>query len=419
MKRRKFVRLVSGALVLTISLTCDAQEKFQDKYQDQADTSDPAAFSAFQKGWAYLLRRTPEDAVEAMSLFRHAIERDPDYGRAYAALAQIYWDNSRDARFNKLTGEIQMASSIYANDTTAWELLQKAGDEPLSQAQALTARMLQRQRRYDEAMRAARQAVALGPNDPTAYDALIENLIYAGELKEAVRLIEKSIEFDPERPGEKLYLKAMAFYLDGRLMEALAAVESARTHNPKQIRYAAIHAATLAELGRVKEAKGAFEEYREGLINFDRLNWMTFYWPFEDAKNVERLTNGLLKAGLVDSTHHYYTVSPQNRLRSDQIKDLIANKVMIGADYGPAGSWEEFQVTRDQNAQVVNQDILTYFREGKTRVVNNLLCDPWYAYGDYCVAIYRNPDGTSERKNEYVFFTLDGIFTFSVFDSAG
>ena len=417
MKRSRLVRLVPRALVLTFSFACVAQENVWDKYQDQAETHELAAYNAFQKGWAHLLRRTPEDAVEAIAFFRRAIELDPDYSRAYAALAQIYWDNTRDAKFNKLTGEIQMASSIYANDTTAWELLQKAGDKPLSQAHALTARMLQRQRRFDEAMREARQAVALGPKDPTAYDALIENLIYAGELEEAIRLIDESIGLDPGLPGEKLYLKAMAYYMDGRLTESLSIIERARTHNPKQIRYASIHAATLAELGQAEKAKAVFEEYRSGLINFDRLKWTMFYWPFEDVKNAERLAKGLLKAGLIDSTHDYYTVSPQNRLRSDQIKALLANKIMIGADYGPAGSWEEFQVTRDQNAQIVNQDILTYFREGKTRVKNNLLCDPWYAFGDFCVAIYRNLDGTPEQKNEYVFFTLDGIFTFSVFDS--
>jgi tetratricopeptide (TPR) repeat protein len=388
-------------------------------YRDPVETQEPAAHNAFQKGWAHLLRRTPEDAVEAIAFFRKAIELDPDYSRAYAALAQIYWDNSRDAEFNKLTGEIQMASSVYANDTTAWELLQKAGDKPLSQAQALSARMLQRQRRYDEAMRKARQAVALGPSDPTAYDALIESLIYSGEFEEAIRLADESIGFAPDPPGEKLYLKAMAYYVNGSLTEALSTIERARTHNPKQIRYAAIHAAALAELGRAKDAKAAFEEYRLGLINFDRLNWTTFYWPFEDVKYAERLSKGLIKAGLVDSTHHYYAVSPENRLRSDEINALVANKIMIGADYGPAGSWEEFQVRRDEHAQIIDQDILTYFREGKTRVENNLLCDPWYAFGDFCVAIYRNADGSPEQRNEYVFFTFDGIFTFSVFDSAG
>lgn len=418
MKHCRLVQLVPGALVLALSFAGVAQENVSGEYQGQAETHELAAHNAFQQGWTHLLRRTPEDAVEAIEFFRQAIELDPEYSRAYAALAQIYWDNSRDAKFNKLTGEIQMASSVYANDTTAWELLQKAGDKALSQTQTLSARMLQRQRRYDEAMRKARRAVALGPDDPAAYDALIESLIYSGKFEEAIRLIDESIVLEPDQPGEKLYLKAMTHYMDGHLTEALSTIESARTYNPKQFRYALIHAAALADLGQVEEAEAAFEEYRSGLINFDRSNWTTFYWPFEDVKNAERLNKSLLKAGLVDSTHHYYAVSLENRLRSDQIIALLANKTMIGADYGPAGSWEEFQVTRDQNVQIIDQDILTYFREGKTRVENNLLCDPWYAFGDFCVAIFRNPDGTPEQRNEYIFFTLDGIFTFSVFDSA-
>ena len=173
MKRLKLIRLLPGALVITVSLACVAQENVWNKYQDQVETHELAAYNAFQKGCAHLLRRTPEDAVEAIAFFRRAIELDPNYSRAYAALAQAYWDNSRDAQFNKLTGEIQMASSVYANDTMAWEFLQKAGKQPLSQAYALKARMLQRQRRFDEAMRDARKAVAFGPNDPTAYDAQI------------------------------------------------------------------------------------------------------------------------------------------------------------------------------------------------------------------------------------------------------
>ena len=418
MKHRKIIRLVPGTLVLTFSLACVAQDNVGNKYQDEAKTHEIAAYDTFLKGWEHFLRKTPEDAVDAIAFFEQAIELDPHYSRAYAALAQIYWSNSRDAKFNELTGEIQMASSIYANDITAWEFLQKAGDKPSSQSHALAARMLQRQRRFDEAMREAKLAVALGPSDPTAHEALIEVLIYADEPEEAIRFIDESIGLDPSLPGEKCFLKGFAYYTMGRLEEALATIKRARTHNPKQTRYAAIQAATLAELGRVEEAKLAFEEYRLGVINFVRLNWTMFYWPFKDLKSAERLAESLLEAGAVDSAHHYYPVSPQNRLRSDQIKILLANKTMIGADYGPTGSWEEFQVTRDQNAQIVSQDILTYFREGKTWIHNDLLCDPWYAFGDYCIAVYRNPNGTPEQKDEYVFFTLNGIFTFSVFDSA-
>ncbi|MFQ5936466.1 MAG: hypothetical protein ACE5LB_08670, partial [Acidiferrobacterales bacterium] len=305
------------------------------------------------------------------------------------------------------------------NGVTAWEFLQKAGDKPLSQSHALAARMLQRQRRFDEATQEARQAVALGPSDPTAYDALIENLIYAGEAEEALRLIDETIRLDPSLPGEKLFLKGLAYYTMGRLEEARSSIERARTHNPKQTRYAAIQAATLAELGRAEEAKVAFEEYRSGVTIFATLNWTMFYWPFEDLRSAKRLAKGLLKAGIQDSMRHYYAVSPQNRLRGDQIRALLANKTMTGADRSPYGAEDEFEVTRDQNAQVVSQDWVTYFREGttNTRVKNDLLCDPWQALGDYCVAIYRNPDGTPEQKDEYIFFTLFGVFTFSVFDS--
>ncbi len=82
--------------------------------------------------------------------------------------------------------------------------------------------MLQRQRRFDEAMQEARQAVALEPNNPTAYDALIENLIYAGEAEEALRLVDESIRLDPNLPSEKLFLKGMAYYTLGRLSEGFS-----------------------------------------------------------------------------------------------------------------------------------------------------------------------------------------------------
>lgn len=411
-------RLLPAVLVVTAALACGADDNVREQNHYQSETRNSAAYNAFLAGWQLLLKRTPEDAVKAIAQFRKAIEIDPGYRRAYAAMAQVYWDNSRDTKFNKLTGEIQMASSVYANDITAWELLQNVGDAPLSPAHALKARMLQRQRRFDEAMREARQAVVLGPDDPTAYDALIENLIYAGELEEAMRLIDESMKHDPPLLAEKLYLKSLAYFVNGSLTSALSAIEQARANNPNQIRYASIHAATLAELGRAEKAKAVFEEYRSGLINFDTLNWTIFYWPFQDTENAERLLASLRKAGLIGSINHYYKISLQNRLQSHQIKSLLANKIMIGADYGPTGSWEEFRVTRDRNAQIVDQDILTYFREGETRIANDLLCDPWYAFGDFCVALYRNPDGTSEQRDEYIFFTLNGIFRFSVFDRA-
>jgi TolB-like protein/class 3 adenylate cyclase len=153
------------------------------------DTSNVAAYDAFLKGWAHLLKKTSEDAVKAIAFFEQALELDPNYSGAYAALAQTYSDYSSDKKFNAIVDPpmgSSYAPSGYMTYLNAWKFLQKARSKPSSQTHALTARMLQRQRRFDEAMQEAKQAVELGPNNPTAYDALIENLIYAGEAEEAL-----------------------------------------------------------------------------------------------------------------------------------------------------------------------------------------------------------------------------------------
>lgn len=385
------------------------------------DTNNIAAYDTFLKGRLHLLRKTPEDAVKAIAFFKQALELDSHYSRANAALAQIYWEYSNDQKFNTLLNPEagSWGPSGYVAYLEAWEFLQIARSEPSAQAHALTAGMLQRQRRFDEAMEEARQAVALGPNDPAAYDALIEQLIYAGEAEEAIRLIDESIGLDPNLPGEKLFLKGMAHYAQGRLEEANSAINRARVHNPKQFRYAAIQAAALAGLGRVEEAEGALEDYLSGWVTYSALNWAMFYWPFQRLETLERLANGLIKAGMTAPLERYYRVAPQNRLTVDEIKSLLSNKTMIGGDqsyFGIGGS--ELEVTRNEDAQIVSQGYMNYFSDGgKTRVEDDLLCDAWRELGDYCVAIYRNPDGSKEKKDEYIFFTLTGLFTFSVFDT--
>ena len=397
------------------------------------DTTNVAAYDAFLTGWAHLLRKTPQDAVTAIAFFEQALELDPNYSGAYAALAQTYWDYSSDKKFNSIVDPEIGASFPPSGHNTyiyAWQFLQKARSKPSSQAHTLTARMLQRQRRFDEAMEEARQAVALGPNNPIAYDALIENLIYAGEVEEALRLIDESIRLDPNSPGEKLFLKGMAYYTLGRFEEAVSIIDRARSHNPIQTRYAVIQAAALAELSRTAEAVVALEQAERYVGSTDAdLNWAMFYWPFQRLETIERLANSFIKAGLATPLKRYYAVAEQDRLTGEQIDSLLSNKVMIGANRGYFGIIDqiifgivdnEFEVTRGQNAQIVRQGNLNYFRtRGKTRVENDLLCDHWLDYlGNYCVAIYRNPDGNPDARDEYIFFTLMSTFSFSVFDSA-
>jgi hypothetical protein len=382
------------------------------------DTRNLAAYDAFLKGWDRLRRKTPMDAVAAVGFFEQALILDPDYSRANAALAQTYWDNAANVEFNRLMNFLDADSvSGSVGDAISWNHLQKVRGRPSSQYHVLNAHMLQRQRRFDEAMHEARRAVAAGPSDPSAYDALIEMLIYSGQVQEALELADSSIRLDPGRPGEKLFLQGMARYVAGDLEEAVTLLDRARAHNSTQYRYSVVQAASLAELDRIEEAARSLEHYRSGLVGYTNVAWTSLQWPFVDPLVARRFSDALVKAGLSASPDEIHTVALTDRLSDGEVKTLVAGKTMIGIDRGPMGLEDEFEVTRDDDAQIIGQGFLTYFTEGKSRIENNLLCDTWWEFGDYCVAIYRNPGGTREARNEFVYFTLTGAFTFSVFDS--
>ena len=421
----KVIRRIVSAL--EVKLTSQEQAATAGRGTENAD-----AYDAFLKGWSHLLKKTAVDAIEAIAFFEQALELDPDYYDADAALAQTYWDYSSNEKFNIVVDPPLGASfppSGYTTYLNAWKYLQKASVKPSSQVHTLASRMLQRQRRFDEAMEEAKQAVALGPNNPTAYDTLIENLIYAGEAEQALILIDESIGFDPNLPGEKLFLKGMSYYTQGRLEEAVSVIDKARGHNPNQTRYAAIQAGALAELGRLREAEVALESYLSEWTDSADLNWAMFHWPFQRMDTIERLADSFIKAGMRLPQRRYYLATKQNRLTTEQIRSLLSGKTMIGTNRGYFGIVDRsfagitenaFAVTRDQNAQIVRQGDLNYFRTaGKTRIGDELLCDHWPDFlGEYCVAIYRNPLGSADAKDEYLFFTLMSTFSFAVFDSA-
>lgn len=53
-------------------------------------TEDPAAYQLYLKGVYYTNRGTKEGAQRGIELFRQAIEKDPNYARAYAGLADAW-----------------------------------------------------------------------------------------------------------------------------------------------------------------------------------------------------------------------------------------------------------------------------------------------------------------------------------------
>ena len=88
---------------LAVKLTGSEKEMVAEKGTDNVE-----AYDAFLRGWVHYLRETPDDLAKAVQSFKKAIELDPNYGRAYAALALAYCMGSWCSRSGQRTGGLEL-----------------------------------------------------------------------------------------------------------------------------------------------------------------------------------------------------------------------------------------------------------------------------------------------------------------------
>jgi TolB-like protein/class 3 adenylate cyclase len=163
------------------------------------ETDNIAAYDAFLQGREHYVRRTPDDWANAVGYFERAIELDPNYGEAYAALALIYCESTHNLWHESLGASWGKARDL------AERYLQMAMDNPTPLAHQVASKMLIDSHKHEEALAEAERAVALDPNDANSYLAMANALIYAGRPKEAFDFVERAMRVDPHYP---------AYYLD-------------------------------------------------------------------------------------------------------------------------------------------------------------------------------------------------------------
>jgi TolB-like protein len=262
-----------------------------------AETRSHEAYDAVLRGFEHFRKYSPDDFAVAESLFEQAIAIDPGYSRAYAALAAIYWEAwKRDWHIS--TGFWGLG----------WEkangYLKRALENPTPLAHQISAQMLTVNRRYEEAILAARRATALAPNDALGYVALADALIYAGEPASAIPLISEAMELDPHVPAASLTVLGRAQYSLGMYEAAANTLEDAHSRNPNNQDPLVILAATYGQLAQEQEAAWTIsmidslrKERRRGKLSIDSLrNQM----PFKEVTDRDRLLEGLRRAGVPD-----------------------------------------------------------------------------------------------------------------------
>jgi len=173
---------------LAVKLTKDDQDRLPQK-----GTTNVEAYEAYLKGSAIVdsLRYDPQKFAESLPWFEKAIELDPDYNRAYAALAETYIFGSQYGIQSTLGISTRLAFMRGTN------YLQVAMKNPTNIAYRIAARLHTYRGEHEKALEHGMRALALGPNVYRSNSFMALTLISAGRPDEGIPFAERMRRADP------------------------------------------------------------------------------------------------------------------------------------------------------------------------------------------------------------------------------
>jgi TolB-like protein/predicted Zn-dependent protease len=376
-------------------------------------TKNILAYDEFLKGMKHFYLYTPESFAKAIDYFKKSLSLDPNYAQANAALALTYWNGTKlGSEGLAALGEHWEQARLIAEHH-----LKLAMKSPTSVAHQIASEILLMQRQYDEAIREARQAIFMDPNDPNGHLIMAFGLIMSGRPKEAIDFANKAIKLDPFNPGRPLAFLGLASFSNGEIEKAIEFTKRALRNNPKLYRQRAVLAACYGLLGRTEKAKPVLDSYTEYLVtSVPNLRIVMFGWPFQDMHVSDRFAEGLIKAGLPRERKGYYRISKENRLPGDAIRDLLFGRKVEGLRRGGSDEWS-VKRTGDGKATIeIWRGIGHWSETGSSWIEGDLVCNDFpffHVEGEHCAYIFHNPHGNPKMKNEYLMLTSFGIYPFS------
>ena len=290
---RQYDRELKGLLTLQGEIAQEIADEIQLTLNDRK--SGPAhkilspqnyeAYDLYLKGQYFFNKRTVAGLEEAIRYFREATNKDPDFARSYAGLADSY---------ALMPGYSGLPQGKFMNQARAAALKALALDQNLAEAHAALALIVQN---YDwdweTSEKEFRRAIELNPNYATAHHWYAEHLMWRGRFDEALAESERARQIDPlsliiaADNGAILYysrqydhaiekwrsvlemdpdfpragLIAVAYAEKGRAAEALALVEKRRpTNSAPPWWYWSLKAYIYARCGQTAPAGVALNE---------------------------------------------------------------------------------------------------------------------------------------------------------------
>ena len=251
-------------------------------------TENLAAYEYLLRGREFLSHASRDKNDEAAALFQRAIDLDPNYAAAYAALGGSHFEAVVSGWTEFRQEELEQA------ETFAQKAL--ALDQMTTSAYRLLAFINMYKRRYDLALGQIDRALEINPSDVDSYQTRGNILVWAGRATEAMPWLESALRFDH---GHLLTVNSLcwAYYFLGRYNEAVEAGDRALARSPGRSNQMITHsflAAAYAEMDRTQDAEGERAIITRLSPFFDA---RVFAAQFGTQQARDHLLEGLKKAG--------------------------------------------------------------------------------------------------------------------------
>ena len=261
----------------------------------QGRTGNPQAHDLYLRGRFLSTRRTADGLEQAARHFERAIEVDPRYAAAHAAIAECHavgafyclqrsseaFPRARAAaeRALALAPDLADAHAVLGHELGMFEWRWREAEDHFRRAIDLNpghamarswySHLLDACGRFDEAIAQVERACECDPLAPALRVSLGLAWFYAGDFEQAIDRYMKALELDPAFPLARFQLGRCHIMLD-RLDEAVEELSKVAPAFPLAL---AVLASALRRLGRTEQAK-------ESIVELERLSRTRYIGPF-------------------------------------------------------------------------------------------------------------------------------------------
>jgi len=274
---------------LSVNLTPGEERQRAEKY-----TSNVEAYDAYLQGKNLGSVYELKGFDDKIKYFEKAIELDPTYSHAHAALAAVYeailWDE-RVFAIGTTKPQIRLLIEMH---------IEEAMKNPTPLAHRVRSKLLSNNGDWDEANVEAGKAIVLNPNDSDGYFAMSGLLIKLGRPTEAQIYLDEAMRLNP-RGFYTWWLASVQFHQE-QYENAVEILLDGIDKRPTLEWLYLLLGASYGHLGLDVEGKRAiqkFNELREKLGHHkDYSLGEVDYWAFKDLATRERIREGLRKSGM-------------------------------------------------------------------------------------------------------------------------